>query len=175
VCRQTLLHIFQVSVGRLNHVIGEMSAGKLVPEDNRGKHGNRGNKLPEVIRNQIRDHIRGYPTYESHYCRPRAPAGTRYLSPDLNVSIMFNNFLQVQRDNGEQECGQWLYHSIFNSEFPKLKLCTPKTDTCDTCDNFNALLNDATLQERIQIQQDQVRHHSLCKFCIKTGKWGRNE
>ena len=153
-----------ISSGRLRHVIAEMRSGKLVPEDNRGKHQNRPHKIPDVVRAQIRDHIQSYETYESHYCRPRAPAGTRYLSPNLNVSIMFEDFLQGQRDTGRLECEQWAYQAIFNNEFKNLKLCTPKTDTCDECDHFKALLHDATVNERIQIQEKQLQHHTMCKL-----------
>ena len=162
VCRQALLDIFGISRGRLEHVIAEMRSGKLVPEDNRGKHQNRWNRIPEVVWDQIREDIRSYETYESHYCRPRAPAGTRYLSPDLNISIMFEDFLQGQRDNGLLECEQWVYHAIFNHEFKNLKLSMPKTDTCDECDEFKARLHDATVRERTQIQQEQLQHHTLC-------------
>lgn len=164
VCRKTLLDIFGVTKGRMEHIVSEMRAGKLVPEDHRWAHHTRPNKVPEIVPQQIRNHIQGYSTYESHYCRPRAPAGTRYLSPDLNVSIMFENFLQTQRDNGDQECEEWVYYSIFNREVPKLRLCTPKTETCDECDRYKALLYDATVQERQSIQRDQLAHHTACKF-----------
>jgi hypothetical protein len=136
ICRATLINFFGISVGRLVRVINEMKEGKLVPEDQRGKHNNRPQNVPDLVRGQILQHIESYRTYVSHYCRQRNPPNTRYLSPDLNVSIMFESFLQDQRDNARQECEQWVYQDIFNRVYPHLTLCAPKCDTCDECDRF---------------------------------------
>lgn len=57
--------------------------------DRRGRH-NSATKTPEWKLNIIRDHIRMYPTMDSHYCRKSSTR--RYLDPSLSISKMYDQF-----------------------------------------------------------------------------------
>ena len=69
---------------------------KLVTEvcielDRRGRHGNRPQKVPEEIRELVRDHIRTFSARNSHYsCKDKT-----YLSSDLSIAQLYKNFLQI--------------------------------------------------------------------------------
>lgn len=56
-----------------------------------------GNKIPEDNTNRIIDHIKSFPTVESHYCRN--DTAKQYLEENLNVTEMYDFY--VQKCNNE--------------------------------------------------------------------------
>ena len=62
-----------------------------VPEDGRGKHGNRPNRIPDEIVNRIDRHIKSFPRETSHYSL--SSAADRFLNPELSVRIMWKLFM----------------------------------------------------------------------------------
>ena len=48
------------------------------------------------MKDLIREHIRSFSARHSHYSR-RDNAGRVYLSPELSISRVYQNFLQVSR------------------------------------------------------------------------------
>jgi len=123
--------------------------------DMRGKHNNRPNRIPNQMLEEIRAHIAGFPTYESHYVRNINNRDTLYLDPTLSVSKMYELFIEQQRANDGMECEEWIYRAAFNTNF-KLRIRSPKLDCCDQCDKFQIRLRnpDLTEEERQKIQED---------------------
>ena len=97
-----------------------MKEGDNAPSDLRGKHDNRPHSTPQTTKDAIRDHIRTFPTYESHYTRNQHP-NLRYLEPGMTVMDMFRLFVHEQAEKGEPSCHEWLYQHVFNTEFKHLK------------------------------------------------------
>ena len=65
-----------------------MPLGSVLPEpDQRGKHRNRPQKIPDEIRQKVREHISSFPAEKSHYSRV-------YLSPSLSITRMYHMFLE---------------------------------------------------------------------------------
>lgn len=75
---------------------------------------------PEKVE-EVRQHIRSFPTMESHYCR--ASSEKKYLPPDLTLAKMFRYYLEDFKNPVKIS----LYRKIFNSEF-NLAFHTPKKD-----------------------------------------------
>jgi hypothetical protein len=48
----------------------------------------------------ITDHIRSFPVIESHYCR--ASTSKQYLEGSLNITKMYNLYLERCRDDGKE-------------------------------------------------------------------------
>jgi hypothetical protein len=67
--------------------------GGGVPEDGRGKHGNRPNKIPNEIVDRIDAHILAFPRETSHYSL--SSAADRFLDPELSVRIMWKLYLDM--------------------------------------------------------------------------------
>lgn len=61
--------------------------------DRRGKHTNRPQKVSEEVCQQVREHIKTYPTRNSHYSR-KDNHGRTYLSPELSIARLHRNFLE---------------------------------------------------------------------------------
>ena len=63
-----------------------MPLGSVLPEpDQRGKHRNRPQKIPDEIRQKVREHISSFPAEKSHYSRNDNPRRV-YLSPSLSIT-----------------------------------------------------------------------------------------
>jgi hypothetical protein len=139
-----------------------MKEGELSPRDMRGKHGNRPNKVPDQTRTDIRDHIKSFPTYESHYTRNQSDNSKCYLNPELTVSAMYDMYIQFQRNNGGAEAEEWLYRDIFSREFD-LKIGDPKLDSCDTCDKYKAQLSSANIPNRNTLEDEWNLHKDTSK------------
>ena len=60
--------------------------------DKQGKHDNHPT-VGEEIKDLIREHIRSYPIRQSHYSR-KDNAGRVYLSSELSIARLYQNFLQ---------------------------------------------------------------------------------
>lgn len=62
--------------------------------DRRGKHNNRLKEIPPNIDEQIDKHIKSFSSKISRYNRNKSP-NAKYLSPDLNQSIMHKLYLKA--------------------------------------------------------------------------------
>jgi hypothetical protein len=89
------------------------------------------NRIPDTERDRIRDHIKSFPTMESHYCRKDSQK--KYLEAKLNLHQMY--LLYKAECNKSNVTAQKLhvYRSIFNTEF-NIAFHKPKKDTCSFCE-----------------------------------------
>nr|CAI5856158.1 unnamed protein product [Callosobruchus analis] len=114
----------------IDHALRKTLAGGTIKGDLRKGHIPQ-NKIPEEIRQEIRDHINKFPYYESHYSREKT--SRKYLECDLSVSKMYQLYHEeaIAANTLPKHIGKlWLYRHIFNAEF-NLSFKKPSNDTCD--------------------------------------------
>ncbi|KAG5891151.1 hypothetical protein JTB14_005486 [Gonioctena quinquepunctata] len=112
-------------------------------EDRRGKHSNHP-KVPDKDREEIRRHIKMFPSYESHYSRSHTKK--QYPSPDLSISKMYRLYVTYCLGKNITPRNEALYRKISVEEF-NLSFHNPANDTCGTCDKYNLLLKSASNDE----------------------------
>ena len=92
VCKPYFLAIFDISSGRLNRaLVNQRENGGVSGKDGRGKYDHKTQRIHEEHITRIKDHIRMFPTYESHYTRSHS-ASRRFLPAHLMVSTMYDMY-----------------------------------------------------------------------------------
>ena len=93
VCKTAFLRIHDLSAGRVDRALKAFSeAGGSPHMDKRGRH-TPGNKTPEDDLHFVKEHIRSFPQYQSHYSRADNPH-RQYLSPELTITKMYRLYRQ---------------------------------------------------------------------------------
>lgn len=161
VCKQTFLDVLKISGDRVWTVTSKLKDGDMLLQDLRGRHSK--NKIGEDIRQRIRDHIKRFPTVESHYGRNRGQNSNRYLEPGLNVEKMYSMFIEESRAADLEECECWVYRDVFFKDF-KLSFSMPKQDTCDVCDkNKVEIAKENDPIQKAAIEERHAAHVLLSK------------
>ncbi|KAK7874093.1 hypothetical protein R5R35_004637 [Gryllus longicercus] len=129
VCKKTFCNTFAVSGKRCQLLVKLKQSGNPVYIETRGnRQSNR--KFSDSDRTLVCSHIESFPRYESHY--GRKDSSKEYLSPDLNISRLYQAFKEKYPDS---PVTYRYYYLIFNKQFKsKLSFKRPRTDTCPTCD-----------------------------------------
>jgi len=97
VCKNAFMKLHAISGGKVR--FEQLSSGRTAPRPSaRGKHNNRFNRCPEDMASNVKEHIRMFPTEESHYSRTCNP-NRKYLSPELTVSKMYMLYKSWCQDN----------------------------------------------------------------------------
>lgn len=161
VCLKTFCNTFGVTPRRVQLAGEKILKGDMVGLDKRG--GARKNVENENWNERIVEHIKSFPTYESHYCRKKNP-NKLFLSPDLNVSRMYKEFLAKYAPNhvGKPPVSRQWYHEIFLSKF-NLSFQSPKVDTCSTCDAYAVQIKAGDTSVKV----DQELHHRKAEAAFK--------
>lgn len=98
----------------------------------RGRHIS-GNKSPEDVLNDIREHIQSIPRIESHYCR--ASTTREYVDGSRSLTSIYedykSNMVERRRPFGQLP----VFRMIFNTEF-NISFHIPKKDQCDLCTRY---------------------------------------
>ncbi|CAH2009717.1 unnamed protein product [Acanthoscelides obtectus] len=97
------------------------------------------NITPIAIKQQVMSHIDSFPKIESHYCR--RDSKKEYLSPELNISIMYRLYQEYCEENDMSPVSRFVYQSIFHEHDPPLSFYKPKKDQCTVCNVFKASQN----------------------------------
>ena len=79
VCRNAFISIDGITSGCVRHLAFYAKASPAPPIDGRGKQPNP-HAMSQIIKRQIFDHIKSFPTTESHYARTSTTKGRKYLS-----------------------------------------------------------------------------------------------
>lgn len=90
VCKTFFLNTLAISESFMRVALVKTSEVGMVKPDKRGRHSSF-SKTPDCIIEQIKAHIRKYPSYESHYSRERTKK--KYLGSHLNISKMYALYL----------------------------------------------------------------------------------
>lgn len=103
VCKKFFIGVLQISATRIEKCVKrkQMKENDFAI-DRRGKHKSH-KKIPaDKIRNVIK-FMNSLPQYESHYIRAReSNSGRKYLSPNLNLKIIYNEYKNVCDEKNEK-------------------------------------------------------------------------
>lgn len=159
-CRMSFMQIHQVTPDMLRTVHRKLKDGEFCIMDGRGQHENRPHKVDQQVKTLMLQHIRQYPTYESHYARQQRPQ--KFLSPDLSVDRMFRQFCSSNPNIANVTQHHWLYSSIFQST--GLKIGEPKADTCRQCDKLRIDIKfAASAADKAKFENDQKIHQTYAE------------
>ena len=160
VCKNFLLRLLQISNHRLDYALRvKQSDGTHIPSPDRRGRKVPGNKVKEEKIEWIREHIKSFPTYRSHY--GERSSSRQYLAPNLNVSKMYALFVDKCRGENKEILKQSLYEKVFRTEF-NIHFYIPKKDTCKICDELHITLSAETDIERcLEIRQTLDTHTKL--------------
>nr|CAH7737613.1 unnamed protein product [Callosobruchus chinensis] len=136
VCKTAFCKLYQIGRRKVEVIINKIKKGESAPSaDKRGCHSNRPHKLKQEVVDRIIAHIRKFPAESSHYSRTANPHKL-YLSPVLNMSIMYRLYLEEctnEKLPQEYFVKKTSYANIFNTKF-NLSFRKPKSDICSTCE-----------------------------------------
>lgn len=142
VCKKAFCSLHGIGKARVERIVSCLQQKNHFPKENRGKHDNRPNKIPQNIIDTIDDHIKSIPSEQSHYSRSRND-NVRYLSPDLSIKRLHLLYLEkfepdiyARLQNGEK-CYPKVTYDYYRRHFLtkyKLSFGTPRSDTCQQYD-----------------------------------------
>lgn len=156
VCKFFFKNALRVSDGRLTRALINKTRGgeqTTPPIDRRGKHPPK-NKTNQVDIDNVKHFVNKFAKYKSHYSRVKNPH-REYLSPDLNISKLYN--LYLQSDEFEQKVSRFVFTKIFNEEF-NLHFRYPATDTCKKCDSMNVKIESLTGEDKRKVEIEKELH-----------------
>ena len=161
VCKKMFLGTFGVTgkKARIITVKKRNSAGEQPAADGRGKHGKQ-KSIPEEDIDRIKNHIKKFPAYKSHYSR--TDSNRKYLDPNLSISEMYRLYVSMCEAESIVPCKEHTYRKVFNEKF-NLSFHHPVKDTCGKCDEFKAKLMTAVGREKMDIEEARNNHHCLAE------------
>lgn len=134
VCKKFYLDTLDITEAVTNSALSKKSAhGGITSKDQRGKHKNRPNKIPDEIVSDIKQHIESFPRVESHYCRKSS--NKEYLEAELNLSKMYDLYKEQCCLNNYVPQSIHTYRHIFNTQY-NIAFNKPLKDQCDLCAAF---------------------------------------
>ncbi|CAK1586434.1 unnamed protein product [Parnassius mnemosyne] len=132
VCQKFFCDTLDISAKRIYYFYKKLHNNplKLIPTPSKGKHIKKQtaeNKIEEVIQ-----HIKSFPTQESHFCR--ANTKRQYLEKSLSIAKMYSFYVESTKEPVKEN----IYRKVFNEKF-NLAFHHPKKDACDACSEFKAI------------------------------------
>ena len=136
-----------------------MSSAESVcpPLDGRGKHSKH-LKIPESIRQQIDEHIRGFPVMKSHYSRAHHNKRRKYLSPLLSVAEMHDLYLKKYEADADKPTVSYNYYLKYFNENFNMSFGYPRADTCGMCDSLNIQIEAAGDAQKVPLHLQKEDH-----------------
>ena len=144
VCKQCFIKVLRVSPKAIEIAASHKLCGSgSVKTDERGS-SIPANTLSEEMLDEVVNHIKSFPAYESHYSRSKTDK--KFLPSHLDLNIMY----KLYKLGSAKPVSRWSYER----EFHKLGLSfkPPKIDTCKTCDR---------LAVKISNERDEIRRKEL--------------
>lgn len=89
--------------------------------------------IPDNVVEGVRAHIKSFPCVDSHYCR--ANSSRKFLESKLNITIMYDLYLESEFVINNQPVKLHKYREIFNTAF-NYGFYIPRKDRCDACEKF---------------------------------------
>ncbi|KAJ8930926.1 hypothetical protein NQ314_016225 [Rhamnusium bicolor] len=136
VCKNALCSLYRISEKlRVVRTKLTVSSGSAPTPDKRGRHDTRLHKISNETVDAVKDHINQFPAESSHYSRHKI-FNKKYLSPELNITKMYNLYIEDCDEKKRPEMykvKKCTYSKIFSTNF-NLSFGHPKSDTCSTCD-----------------------------------------
>ena len=133
VCKKAFAALHQITNNKIDHISRQILEGKSAPHPcERGRHGNRPQRISSSRTEQVKEHINQFPAENSHYSRHDNP-NRQYLAPDLNINRMYQLYRDWCSKHSYDPVSARAYRDIFNTQF-NLGFGSPKSDTCTVCD-----------------------------------------
>lgn len=130
------------------------SKNDLGIKDGRGKSIPTNKSDPQKLQ-AIQDHIKSFPTNESHYSRSHS--SKQYLPQGLNVAMMYRMYVVIT----EEPLSIKIYRQVFKKIGLKVK--SPQVDLCNRCSEFQCSLKHeknettkAAIEEQKRIHQEDA-------------------
>lgn len=175
ICQKAFLALHGITKSRLERLQKHLSNGNnTAPIDQRGKHANRPNKVPDEVVAQVRQHILSFPRYRSHYSR-KDNLHRYYLSPLLSVSKMYELYLQkyepnqyelVKNDQKSCPIVKYEFYRKYFAEHFKISFGRPKSDTCQRCDRLLNKISAADSDAEKSALEREKSLHLLKSQCF---------
>lgn len=118
--------------------------------DPRGRHEPQ-NKTPPEMAEQIRRHIKSFPTMESHYVRKDIKR--QYLDCGLSITKMYALYVEECEKESVTPVSEAKYRNVFCTEF-NLGFFVPKKDQCLLCTKYRRL----DTIEKTKIEEEYKQH-----------------
>lgn len=155
VCLSFISKCLQISESTLKRILKYKNDNPPAAE-RRGKKST--TKYKERDLNYVRDFIKSFPTYESHY--KALLTNKKYLNPNLNIRRIYKEYvLKCSVLKKKLKCvPEWKFRLIFNTEF-NLSFRRLKIDTCKKCDRMKVLLDSEISMEKFaRLKKLQATH-----------------
>lgn len=146
VCKKAFIQTYNYTknqIERLSHLLQQ----NKTPEDKRGK-GQSANTIPEIVQSRLKEHIESFPTKVSHYSNSER----RYLAANLNQKVMYEMFIEKERDfllatlGNEKRFSYKYFSEYFKTNFD-LGFGRPQVDACVTCEELQTKIKSPVLNE----------------------------
>lgn len=163
VCKNAFSMIYCVGNKALFRLTSLIAAGKSA-FDNRGRHGHRGNAIPENVRALIDEHIKEFPVKETHYSNKNI----KYLSAELNIKTLYELFCK-KHPNLSSDVKYDFFRNHFR-ENHNFRFGRPQIDVCSTCEELTAKIKSPHLNEtakRAAVAEKVVHLRRAKKFYKK--------
>ncbi|KAK3931959.1 Anoctamin-5 [Frankliniella fusca] len=159
VCQPMFLNTFDISKSVVQTALTKNSP------DKRGKYSKAKKRLaPELIAN-VKDHIKMFPTKESHYCR--AESRRQYLDENLTISKMHRLYL-MERGTLPHTASLRQYRDIFNTSF-NISFFKPKKDQCSQCVQYERFTPEEK-EKHAQQHQEHIANKDAVRKLKKEDK-----
>ncbi|XP_041982815.1 uncharacterized protein LOC121739498 isoform X3 [Aricia agestis] len=158
VCKRFYSATLDIGHSFLTTVSKKADSTGVISGDLRGKHAINGRRLPEAVKDGVRDHINSYPKKESHYCR--ASTSKTYLDGDLNLCMMYRQYKDWCVHNDKLLATQGTYENIFRTEF-NISFYKPKKDMCSLCLSYT----NANGEDKLNIEDAYLTHLREKELC----------
>lgn len=167
VCKAFFKKVLQITEGRIEHCIAKQTkTPNQSAIDRRGKHFSHRKTSAGAIRNVI-EFISSFPQYESHYTRGMFPTVRKYLEPNLNLKILYNEY----KKKCAQPVSMYMFRDTFHRRF-NLKFKPPLMDTCDCCNKLQLKIKDPTTrhEQKIKVHEQKTNHLQRVEFISREYK-----
>ena len=132
VCKTFFLKTLSVGKAYINHAMKNKEEGHFSGKDLRGQTEPH-NKIGKEAIDHVQLHIDSFPRVDGHYVRKET--NRQYLGPELNLSKMYELYVEKCKLERSQPVKLSKYRQIFNENY-NLSFHVPKKDQCNTCNTY---------------------------------------
>lgn len=161
VCKKYFLQTYCVSNGRVARALKKVSEARSPGEDLRGNKGCPSRKISSQDIEFVCDHIRAFPSYQSHYTRHHNEH-RKYLCESINLRKMYLLYCEKCTNDNRLPVKEHYYRYLFNTKF-NLHFYVPKKDTCKKCDIFKIQISNNGLSDEEKQALEAAHEHHLRK------------
>ncbi|XP_053395869.1 uncharacterized protein LOC128556009 [Mercenaria mercenaria] len=161
VCKTFYLATLDITSAKVDSALNQSSQLTGFPtDDSRGKHNVRPNKIHSTIIDDIKDHINSFPRVESHYCRKSSVK--EYLDSELNLTKMYELYVEQCHKNNYVPASLHKYRQIFNTQF-NIAFNKPLKDQCDLCAEFHSTPDNEKSHLMVKKFERHIRNKNLAR------------